>query len=1513
MELKRLRHQVLKATQKPHTMKSKAIKPLIAATAAAGVITLVSWMYPSVYTPVVENDFLRSLKTKLTAWNEKVPEDKVYVQLDKPFYNPGETIWLAAYVVDANSLKTSTQSEIIYVDLIGPKGTKEKTLRLIAQGGHAAGDFELGKQVAGGIYKLHAYTQWQKNNVTDNKFGFHKDITVQDVVLPNLKMKIDFEKKAYGPGDEVEVKLSLNTNENKPLGNHKIKYVAQLNGEKILGEETMTNVMGEKSIRFNLPDKLKTNDGIVNIMIDYNGQTESISRSIPIVLNNISITFFPEGGDLVTGLKSNVAFRAVNEFGKPADIEGIVTDSKGNTITSFSSYHFGMGSFSIAPGADESYLVKITKPVGVKQSYYLPPSVNGGFTMSVDNSKPGSLLLNIGSTVEEELSIVCQVRGKMVYSNEIKVAPGTTTVSLPSAHFPIGIAQFTLFDSKGIERCERLTFVNKGKQLKVNVVTDKEKYLPREKVKMTITVTDERGIPMPAQLSLSVVNDQLLSFADDRSGNILSKIFLESELNRKIEEPNFYFDPKEAKSDKALDYLLMTAGWRRFTWEKVITQQYPMIQYTGEKAVLAGQVYDAYTMKPIANANIRLKNGNIFKTDENGKFIFNKVMMYEPLSLQVEAPEYYAQNYTAYDYSGNFMMYLYPNKKTSYSPNSTSTGNNVDILEENGINNIQDMEKAPVPMPDMMNKQILKKSKDEDAPKVLSQKGKVGFGNAPVDVLREKDKEGKEDKKVVVQNEFKNVKVKVRDNRFNDTIGVFGGIDGELFDPEEQDQNGKGKFKNNQNNQVTAYYRAREFSAPVYKEGETPEVRSDFRNTIYWNPNVEVDKTGIKTLEFYNSDDITSFRTVVEGFSADGGVGHTEKVHFTQMPFAMTVKAPVQVITGDRVSIPVTVTNNTSKQVSGLLKFNAPSGMKLVGSVPELHMLAAGKSKTIYLEYDVDFTATSGNFEVTFKTCGMSDAFTRPISIKSQGFPVSMSLSGSEKENKFSLNIKSFIKGSLRVKLSAFPSVVGDLLTGVEGILQEPHGCFEQTSMSTWPNTMVLDYLKSTDSKDEKVINKATDLLKRGYDRLVTFETKDKGYEWFGASPGHEGLTAYGIMQFTDMKNTGASVDEKMLKRTTEWLMNSKDGKGGFTRNSKSYHAFGSIKEEILNGYIVYALSDAGVTDIKKELESAYSKAMDSKDPYQLAMMGNALYSINDPRADKVMSALYSSQQPDGSFNGKEHSITHSTGKSLQIETTSLAILAMLKAPSRNGLAINNAVQFLVKNRSGYGSFGNTQGTVLALKALTEYAKKSRTTKEDGTIEFHVNGKKVGSVDYKAGDKDAIVLAGMEQFVKEGNNDIKVNFVGAKDALPFTVAVDYNTLLPNSDEECVMGLTTKLNAKQVNQGETVRLTATIKNKKDEEVPSPMVIIGIPAGLSVQPWQLKELLEKKVFDFYEIIGNNIALYYRGMAPKEMKEINLDLKADIPGIYEAPSSCAYLYYTNEFKTWTSLDKIKINKPE
>jgi hypothetical protein len=1479
-------------------------KRLAIGAIAVTLFTVIAWMYPEGYFQLaMENEFIKSVKEKVSAYNKQMPEDRLYVQMDKPMYSPGETMWLSVFVRNGQTLKASKKSDIVHVELINPKGTIEKTINLIATNGVAAGDFQLEEAAVGGQYKLRAYTNWMKNDGVDNKF--EKEITVQEVVLPNLKMKLDFEKKAFGAGDEVIARLNLNTNENKPLSNYSIRYVSSIAGVKIIEKTESTDENGEKFIHFKLPANLTSNDGLLNVMIDYNGSTESVSRSIPIVLNNISLELFPEGGDLVTGLDGTVAFRALNEFGKAADIEGVVLTEKGSQVSSFSSYHMGMGAFSFTPQLNEKYHVKITKPEGIKTIYPVPAALPNGFSMIIDNAKKGEVGVNINSTETEELTLLAQVRGKIYYSTIINANKGKNKIIFSTAAFPVGVAQITLFDSKGTPRAERLAFVNKDKQMNISVTTTKEKYLPREKVTMTINVKDDRGVPMPANLSMAVVNDQLLSFADDKQGNILSQLLLQEDLKGKVEEPAFYFDKKEAKADLALDYLLMTSGWRRFTWEKVLTGQIPQVTYQGERAILSGTVLDAYTYKPVPNAKLQINNGVEYQADANGNFTFTRLDLSKPTVLTLGGENYNSQTVTINNYVQDQTYYIYPEAPTTTTTYSWSNNSVSDVqlapsavcCGSAAVMNVNIQEEAEVAVKadrwegNGMNKDKMAVKKAPSAkPSPQREVVQAGPPAPPVpDMKEEKAENGKQ-----------NLAFRSVDSR----AGLFKAQDG--ADDQEGDLIAFQPA-------APVYYCKREFAAPAYAKNEAVETRTDFRNTIYWNPNITVDNTGRKVIEFYTSDDITSFRTTVEGLGTNGTIGRTEKNFFTQLPFAMSTKVPVEVATEDRVSIPLTLKNNTDAPLGGTLTITNPEGMKSLVAIPSVQTIMPGKAKVIYLDYEVLDKIGESEITIGFKACGLGDAFTQKIRIAPKGFPVAGSFSGQDKEKEFRFHLKDMVKGSLKINFTAFPNVVSDLMQGVAGILREPYGCFEQTSCSAYPNAMVLDYLHTTDSKDDATISRANDLLNRGYKRLTTFEAPDKGYEWFGANPGHEGLTAYGIMEFTDMKKAGGDVDQGMIDRSATWLMSHRDGKGGFKREQHAYHDFGRISDDILNAYIVFALAESGYTDIKKEFDASYKKATETKDPYMLAMMANAAYSLNDAtKGDALMNTLREQQGKDGSLTGSTHSITYSQGQSLTIETTSLAILAMIKSPSANGAALTNAVQFLVGTRSGSGVFSSTQGTILALKALTEYAKFSKKTTEDGTIEIYVDNKKVETRNYKAGDKGAIEIDSLENAISgDGEHVVKVKFVGVKTPLPYSVAVNYSTTLPNSNSECAIGLTTKLSTTTAMVGETVRLTSVITNRKKEDVPSTMAIIGIPAGFTVQPWQLKEMQEKKVFDYYEIKGNNLAIYYRGMQASSVKEINLDLKAEIPGEYDAPASSAYLYYTNEFKTWSAVDKVTIKK--
>ena len=1407
-----------------------------------------------------ETPMLKNIKEKMAAFYHKLAAERIYVETDKSFYKPDETVWFSVFLRDEATLQKSTQSDIVHVEFISPKGNAEKHIKIIAKNGVAQGDFDLTGYL-GGIYKIKAYTEYQKND--EDALVFEKEITVQAVVMPRLKMKIDYAKKAYGKGDEVVAKLNLQDNSNRFLANTAFRYVVKLDGEKYTENKITTDTKGDAEVKFVLPKDLKTTDGLLNVLIDFEGSTESISRSVPIVLNQISLSFFPEGGDLIADVKSNLAFRAVNEFGKPADIEGVIIDEKGNEVAPFSSYHMGMGAVAFTPKNGVIYKAKITKPAGIEDVFNVPDAIGKGYLLQATTAE-NAVQLSVYSYQSETLNIVGQIRGKVVYAGSVLAKKGDNIVGIQTNSFPIGVMQITLFDSKGIARGERLVFVNKQKQLKVSLTTNKNTYQPREKVAANLRITDENGLPVSGNFAVAVVDDNLLSYADDKQGKLRAKMLLESDLKEKVEEPNFYFDKKEEKADKALDLLMLTAGWRKYTWKKITDADTLKMNFKGEKAILAGTVMNAQTNKPVAGAKLVLqKSKKTTTTDKEGRFEFRGFDIADDNQVEITASKDLKSIEHIYDYQEGVVFYvghrIYYNRPMA--------------AMMKGAGRAEMMMDAAAP--------AMAENEGVMADKVVEMKVQQ------VNDLMVKDQAPKPiDDIVIKENEEANFEpAKIEDARFKKI----------KFEDKDIDQ--------------PLYYRAKEFPKKVYaKEDKT---RNDFASTIYWNGNVETDQNGKATFDFTTNDLISSFNISVAGFGANGEIGEGDYKFVTQMPFSMDVKMPIQLIVGDKVSLPIFMKNTTAEAITGSLSVTN-SGCLNIANSSNAVTIPPMNSIMIMVPITANTVADTCKVQINFSANNIGQTIELPTKVIAKGFPATVSLSSQEKTKDYTVNLQNIVPGSLNVKFTAFPNIMSELMKGIDAILQEPYGCFEQTSSSNYPNIMALTYMRTMNEKNPEVEKRAMDLLDKGYKKLVAFETKENGYEWFGAAPAHEALTAYGLMEFEDMKKV-YPVDQAMIERTKKLLLEKRDGNGGFKKNPRALDSFGGADEDITNAYIVYALTESGYKDLDKELAALEKSANSSKDPYIMALAANAFFNVGkEKEGDEMLKHIAKAKNDFGSWTGKKHSITRSTGQALQIETTSLVALAIMKSKNAdNGLLIG-AAKYLVGARNGLGGFGSSQSTILALKALTKYAEFSRKTTESGDIEILNNGKVIATKHFEKEAKGDIEIKDLAKSFTTGINKVSIRFKDTKNALPYSMLVQYNTELPASSKECKLDLDTKIvGDKTVKVGETLRLTTTLKNKTAEGQPMSMAIIGVPAGFTPQPWQLKELQEKKAIDYYEIIDNNVVCYFRALAPNAVKTINLDLKAEMEGEYSAPASCAYLYYTNEYKVWKMIERVSVTK--
>lgn len=1599
----------------------------------------------------------KELNEKLASRASLESREKIYLQLDRVLFEPGETVWFAAYVRQAADLAPSQNSQILKVELLDPRGAVLAKKEILASGGTAAGEFDLAAGLPGGIYKIRATTNWSQN-FDEN---FEREITLQKVVLPRLNLKLEFERKAHGAGDEVVARFDAQTLANQALAKTSVKFSAAVEGEKFAAGEAKTDEKGRAFIRFKLPANLDSPDGLLNITLENEGQTEAISRAIPIVLNKIDLQFFPEGGDAVAGLPCRMAFKATNEFGKPADVAGEILDAAGQVVANFSSFHNGMGEFDFSPKL-EKYSARLTRPTAVgkpAQVFDLPQILPEGMVLKQNDVqlKSSNLkILEVVASKKQQAFLVGTSQDKVFFFKELQLGRQPQQIAVDIQNLPIGIAKFTLFDAQKVEQAERLVFLHRDRKLDVQFNFDKEKYLPREQVKLNLQVRDHRGEPVAGQFSLAVADENQLTFADDKQGHLLASLLLEQDLRGKIEEPNFYFDTSETKSRAALDLLMLTQGWRRFGWREVFENQAFVAKFQPERAVVSGQVLSVRG-KPKKNSWVTLEPGGpSVKTDKEGKFKFENfdITPFTHLSFG-DGERFFLSNYgenlrlQSYQTvsAGNFEMWAELGSPQANpvlqgyildgDTHETLIGATVKILQNGqlvrgAVSNYDGFFRLVLPSGDydfevqytgyqshrvgnlslrqgerlntttrlasgtVLQEVVIKQYKvpliQKDATssgQTISMGGNGGGGRvakksaaktkAPQPVAAKPQMEEeigqieavKENSvgQTLTSETIRNLPtrsvnaiaataagvqsidgqdINIKGSRSNATNYYVDGVrvSGEALEksaveevvivapghteadkdflmaarakirmdefPEKkkEDTRNRTHYQNYGQSRKTLV-RAREFFAPKYGErvafdkSSTTE-RNDFRNTIFWHPKIETDRRGRAEVEFFASDAITNFRATLEGIGSANQPAHSEGKFFVQKPISISAKTPAFVIAGDELRLAVSISNRTGAAASGQLDIAAPANFSLKNQIPDVVEVAGGETKIVEVVFQIS-TSTLENQQLAIRFRGaeaFEDAIETSIRTLDRGFPVRQVAAGNQDQNLFNFNLNEPVEGTVVAKLTAYPNPLDDILKGMERMLRQPSGCFEQVSSSNYPNLLVLDLLRSTGQIRPDVEQRATQFLKDGYQKLTAYECKKGGFDWYGREPGHEGLTAYGILQFKDMEQV-FEVDKKLISRTLDWLESRRDGKGGWQLRGDHLHSWNS---EIVGSYLAWAISEAGFSQkFQQEIDAAATVALASDDAYQLALLANVFLKTSDSRGQQFLKKLLEKRAADGSFTGKSRSIVGSTGDCLKIETTALAVLAMLQARVE-GEPLQKALQVLVASKNEYG-YGSTQSTVLAMKALVNFAKKQNAGEPDGTLVVRVNGQQATELAFSKMDAKPLEINDLGKFFIQKNNQVEVFFKKGKTAIPFDIELKYASRQPKTSVACPLELTANLAVGEAKIGETVRLSAVVKNAGSEVAASPMVIVGIPAGLTLQAWQLKKIVEEKHCDFYELWDGFAVFHFEGLAAGESRVLNLDLRADIGGSFEAPASQAFLYYDNSKRVWAKPAGVRI----
>ena len=695
----------------------------------------------------------------------------------------------------------------------------------------------------------------------------------------------------------------------------------------------------------------------------------------------------------------------------------------------------------------------------------------------------------------------------------------------------------------------------------------------------------------------------------------------------------------------------------------------------------------------------------------------------------------------------------------------------------------------------------------------------------------------------------------------------------------------------------------REFAHQV-RPDRRPGQRIDFAETLYFHAGIRTDaKTGQATVSFGLCDAVTGFRVLADGFTQAGVLGSADTLIESVEPFYIEPKMPLELTSGDRVDLPLAVVNGTADPLDAV-RLSIVSDEQIGARLPEALAVAGDQRVRTIIPIHTGGFVGQTDFTVAARAGGFADSNTRQLRVMPLGFPMEIAFGGMiEPASSVVQTVvipEDRVEGSIATDIRIMPSPVANMTTAMERLIREPHGCFEQTSSTNYPLVMAQQYFTTHQGVDPNLIARSARTLDKGYQRLVSFECHKRGYEWFGEDPGHEALTAYGLMEFVDMADV-MQVDREMIAMTRKWLMDQRDGEGGFKRGRRALHTW-IVDKDCSDGYILWSLLSTGTkaATLKKEIDSFREAAGKSDNRYVTALAANVMHEAGDHQGrDMFIDRLCEAQQKDGHIAGATTSIVGSGGQALKIETTALAQLAMLHRPDVAG-NVEKAHQWLAEQCEG-GRYGSTQSTVLAIKAVVAYNESRAAPAAPGRVVLLVDGEQVGQpVAFDADAKDAFEMPRISDYLTPGEHTIELRMEDGS-RMPYAISVTFNRTRPDSAEACKLRLGASLNDTTLTEGNITEARVSVHNITDQTVPTPVAIIGIPGGLEVRHDQLKELREAGTIAAYEVIGREVVLYWRELKAGQKVELPLSLVAAVPGAFTAPASRAYLYYTDEHKQW------------
>ncbi|MDP6543129.1 MAG: MG2 domain-containing protein [Phycisphaerae bacterium] len=675
-------------------------------------------------------------------------------------------------------------------------------------------------------------------------------------------------------------------------------------------------------------------------------------------------------------------------------------------------------------------------------------------------------------------------------------------------------------------------------------------------------------------------------------------------------------------------------------------------------------------------------------------------------------------------------------------------------------------------------------------------------------------------------------------------------------------------------------------------------TRTYFPETMLWRPQIITDPQGRANLTVPLADSITTWRLSGSAVSKTGRLGRVSGSIRVFQPFFVDVNAPTSLTRGDEVSVPLVLYNYADKTLTVRLKCTGANGLTIVGDGASEVKIASGKVSRVMVRVKADKIG-AGALKVVAVSDDLSDSIRRDIRIAPPGRPASTVVNSTLTDGRQTINVpipSDAVAGSIALRLKLYPSTFSELMDGLEGVFRQPHGCFEQTSSTTYPNVMALSYMRANGLDNPEAIAKATRYIQMGYQRLLSFEVKGGGFDWFGRGPANVVLTAYGLMEFADMAKVH-NVDAKLLARTAAWLASQQTASGVWRFQPGCFHepfTGGDNSELAITAYVTWAIASYDPDHPAAVRGAKYISANtgDISNDYTLALCANALRAADSPGMGKPLI-----EQLAGKVRrvGKDQAYWRAGGGSNDVRATALAILA-LRGEKWYGGMINDALRWLASRRDPSGTWGATQSTIMALKALTEGAPKAGGKRDkDVALAIRTVGADKAPVmmNVPAAASDAVHTAVIEPPADGNSMQLDVDARGAE-GLPYQVVIHYYTQKPTTRAQAPVQIKVDYDRSNLQVGQSVTVKATITNTANAPANMLLADVGTPPGFSVDTTTLEKLRAAGKIDRYTVTSHGVIFYISKLSAGMSITLEYRMTARIPLKAQAAPTTVYPYY-------------------